>query len=140
MVETAEAIHVARPDEDIADDIAALVRRYPPLLQSRHWFAFTIVEGVVTLSGNIKSAIAQRVLTDNLPYIPGVKAVDAKALHNDEEVRIAVGQIVPPGVTIHVDFGRVSVGGKLPPRRKPETLINRIEKVPGVRTVTDKLS
>jgi osmotically-inducible protein OsmY len=135
MAEVAEQTRIHRPAEDIAADIAALIRSYHPLRQSRHWFTYTVVDGVVTLHGNVKPAVAQRVLLDNLPHIPGVEAVNADDLHSDEQIRIAVGQIVPPGVLVHVDFGRVALDGALPPRRKAEPLIKKIEKVPGVREV-----
>jgi osmotically-inducible protein OsmY len=136
MEQTASAI---RPAEDIAEDIAALIRSYPPLAQSRHWFTWDVAEGVVTLRGNIKSAIAQRVLLDNAPHIPGVIRVDADDLHNDEDLRLKLASLLPPGIGVRVDYGRVLVSGTLPPRHKAEALIKRLEKTAGVRRVESQI-
>ena len=134
-----DAVQTYRPAEDIAEDIAALVRRYPPLVQSRSWFHYRVEDGVVTLEGHIKSAIAERILLDNLPRIPGVVQVDSSDLHNDEDLRLALGQLLPVGVTLYVDYGYVVIMGSLPARRKPEALIARLAKVPGVRTLESRL-
>lgn len=128
------------PSEDIAGAIYALIRRYPPLAQSRHYFTFSVVEGVVTLEGNIKSAIAERVLLDNVPHMPGVVKVIADNLTNDEDLRHQIGQIVPAGVLVNIDFGVVALGGSLPARRKPEALVNKVAKIKGVVRVINKLA
>lgn len=135
-----DAVQTYRPAEDIAEDIAALVRSYPPLVQSRPWFHYRVEDGVVTLEGHIKSAVAQRILLDNLPRIPGVIRVDASGLHNDEELRLAVARLLPVGVAAHINYGHVVLTGELPARRKPEPLIARVEKLPGVRKVENRLS
>lgn len=140
MLELNDTVAIRRPDEDIAEDIAALVRRFPPLAQSRHWFTASVADGVVTVKGHIKSAVGARVLLDNLPLIPGVEAVDASGLYNDEDLRLEVGKVVPPGVRVAVDFGHVKLSGKIPPHHKAEALIRSVEKVPGVRRVTANLT
>lgn len=140
MVELQESVKIRRPDEDIAEDIAALIRRFPPLMQSRHWLTVSVVDGVVTVKGHIKSAVGARVLLDNLPDIPGVVSVDSSELYNDDDLRLAVGRVIPPGVRAVVDFGHVLLTGTLPPRHKADTLIRRVEKVPGVRRVSSKLN
>lgn len=137
MLEAPAQTITQRPDIDIAEDIASLIRSYDPLFQSRHWFTYQVRDGVVTLRGNVKSAIAERVLLDNVPDIPGVREVHAEELYNDEELRLRIGREVPPGVLVTVDFGRVVLSGTLPPRRKPEPLIKKVEKLPGVRKVVN---
>ena len=134
-----DAVQTYRPAEDIAEDIAALVRHYPPLVQSRSWFTYQVADGVVTLEGHIKSAIAEGILLDNLPRIPGVIRVDSSGLFNDEDLRLALGKLLPVGVTLYVDYGYVVIMGSLPARRKPEALIARLAKVPGVRTLESRL-
>lgn len=134
-----EPTRLHRPDEDIAEDIAALIRSYDPLMQSRHWFTYDVRDGVVKLQGNINSAIAERVLLDNVPRIPGVEEVDAEELYNDEELRLRVGRMIPPGVLAHVDFGRVVLSGSLPDGHDPDAMIKRIEEMPGVRKVINQL-
>jgi ribose 5-phosphate isomerase len=124
-----------RPAADIHEDIAGLIRSYPPLVQSRHQFMVEIADGVVTVRGYIKSIIAERVLQDNLPRIPGVVAVDLDALYNDESMRMALGKVVPAGALITVDYGVVIVSGHLPQGLTEEKLTAQIEQVPGVRRV-----
>ncbi len=140
MLELHDEVKIRRPDEDIAEDIAALIRRFPPLMQSRHWFAFSVKDGVVTVRGHIKSAVGMRVLLDNLPDIPGVESVDASELYNDDDLRRAVGRVIPPGVRATVDFGHVLLTGTLPPRHKVDALLRKVEKVPGVRRVSSNLT
>ena len=135
MENTAATTPAYRPAEDIAENIAALVRAYPPLMHSRHTFSYNVAEGVVTLKGHIKSVIAERVLLDNVPHIPGVEAVEAKELYNDEALRMAVARVIPAGILVNIDSGYVHVSGMLPPRRKPEALVKKIEDIKGVRGV-----
>jgi|YNPBryBLVA2012_1023415.scaffolds.fasta_scaffold22049_2 osmotically-inducible protein OsmY len=134
-------VQVKRPDEDIADDIAALIRSYPPLKQARHWFIFEVRDGVVTLRGNLKSSIACRVLLDNVPDIPGVERVVADELYVDSDLsrRIAREADLPAGVLVSVDFGRVILSGALPARRKAEPLVKKVAKIKGVREVLNRL-
>ncbi len=135
-------VQVKRPDEDIAEDIAALIRSYPPLKQARHWFTFDVKDGVVTLRGNVKSSIACRVLLDNVPDIPGVERVIADELYVDSDLsrRIAREADLPTGVLVSVDFGRVILSGVLPARRKAEPLIKKVAKFKGVREVINQLT
>ena len=70
----------------------------------------------------------------------GVVAVEADDLHSDEALRITLGKLIPPGVLVNVDFGRVVLGGQLPARRKPEALVKKIEAVPGVRRVINQMA
>lgn len=124
-----------RPAEDIAADIASLVRAFPPLVQSRHWFAYTVAAGVVTITGHIKSPVAERVLLDNVPDIPGVLEVDTTALYNDDDLRRDVGKVLPPGVWSAVNFGAVALTGSLPAGVDADTVVKTVLAVPGVRTV-----
>lgn len=124
-----------RPPEDIMEDIAALVRGYPPLRQSQNWFKYTVANGVVTLSGHIKSSVAERVLVDSLQHVPGVIGVDSSALYNDQELRLQLGQLVPAGVWVQVDFGRAIIDGDVPPGYDVDALEAKLLAVPGVRKV-----
>lgn len=129
-----------RPAEDIMDDIAAIIRRYPPLAQSRHAFAAHVGDdGSVTLTGNIKSTIAGSILQANITGIPGVTALDMRDLVSDEQLRLRAGKLLPAGVRAHVDYGRVVLTGSLPPRFKAATLAGKLEALPGVRRVINQL-
>ncbi|GAB4576292.1 MAG: hypothetical protein Kow0077_31980 [Anaerolineae bacterium] len=129
----AQAVQLHRPVEDINEDIAAIIRRFHPLAQSRHFFTYEVTpEGVVRFSGHIKSQVAQKILLDSVARIPGVSGVDISDLHTEEELRIAVGRVLPPGVRARVDYGDVILVGKLPPRHKVETLVKKVASIPGV--------
>lgn len=133
-------ITATRPDEDIAADIASLIRSYPPLFQARHWIAYTVEGGIVTVNGHIKSPIAQRVLVDNLPTIPGVTELDASAVYNDEALRRAVGQVLPHGLWASLDFGAVLIEGTLPAGSKVDAIVADVSAIPGVRHVETRVT
>ncbi len=139
MTQAPETTQVFRPAEDIVEDIAALIRRFPPLWQSRHWFTTAARDGVVTVRGNIKSSVGRRVLLDNVPVIPGVVRLESSALFNDEDLRRQIGQIAPAGALVNVNFGRVVISGRLPAGDSPDALLARIKKLDGVRRVDNRL-
>lgn len=139
MTQAPEMTQVTRPAEDIAEDITALVRRFSPLWQSRHWFTYTVQDGVVTVQGNIKSSVGHRVLLDNVPHIPGVVRLDSSGLFNDEDLRLQIGRVMPAGVLVNVNFGRVVISGRLPNGQSADALIARIEQLDGVRRVDSRL-
>jgi len=124
-----------RPDEDIEEEIGTLIRTYPPLKASRPYFTFQARNGHVKLTGNVLSPQARQVLCDNVPRIQGVKGCDCSELYDDEMVRFAVGQILPPGVVVSVRYGTVALTGQLPDGAKPEVIQAAAAKVPGVRRV-----
>jgi hypothetical protein len=132
---------VTRPAEDIAADIAAIIRNFHPLAQSRHKFSYAVSpDGTLLLTGHIKSPVAAQVLCAQAARVPGVTSIDTDALFDDETLRLAVGQVLPPGVRAMVDYGRVALSGQLPPRFKAETLVRKVEKIPGVSAVINQLS
>lgn len=124
-----------RPDVDIEEDINALVRSFAPLKASRPYFTFQSVDGHIKLTGNVRSPQARRVLLDNVPRIKGVIDCHASDLYDDETVRFAVGQLLPPGVFSNVHYGAVALTGRLPDGASAVTVSAAIEKVPGVRRV-----
>ena len=124
-----------RPDEDIEEDIGALIRTYPPLKVSRPYFSFHSKAGHVKITGNVLSPQARQVLCDNVPRIQGVKDCDCKELYDDEMVRFAVGQILPPGVVVTVRYGTVALTGNLPEDASPDVIKTEAEKIAGVRRV-----
>jgi osmotically-inducible protein OsmY len=125
----------SRPDVDIEEEIGQLVRSFSPLKASRGYFTFRSVNGHVTLEGNVRNPQARRVLLDNIPRIQGVEQVDHSKLYDDEMIRFAVGQLLPPGVFASVQYGAVALTGRLPAGASAETITQAIERIPGVRRV-----
>ncbi len=125
----------SRPDVDIEEDIDQLIRSYSPLKASRPYFTYKAADGVVVLTGNVRSPQARRVLLDNIPHINGVKSIQSDALHDDETIRLAVGPILPNGVYANVHFGAVALTGSLPNGATADGLIRAAGAVAGVRRV-----
>ena len=124
-----------RPDEDIEEEIELLTRSFSPLKTSRGYFAYRSVDGHITVTGNVRSPQARRVLIDNIPHIRGVVSCDSTKLIDDEMVRIAVGELLPPGVLASVHYGAVGLTGDLPDGASADTIMEAVSKVPGVRRV-----
>ena len=126
---------VHRPDEDIEEEIELLIRSFSPLKTSRGYFSYKSVDGHVTVNGNVRSPQARRVLVDNIPHIRGVVSCDSTKLVDDEMVRIAVGELLPPGVLASVHYGAVGLTGNLPEGASADTIAEAVSKLPGVRRV-----
>jgi osmotically-inducible protein OsmY len=124
-----------RPDEDIEEEIELLIRSFAPLKASRTYFKFKSTNGHITVEGNVRSPQARRVLIDNIPHIRGVVSSDSSKLFDDEMVRVAVGQLLPPGVVASVHYGAVALTGSLPDGASADAIIEAVRQVPGVRRV-----
>src|SRR5258707_4713985 len=124
-----------RPDVDIEEDIDQLVRSFAPLKASRGYFKVLSVNGKVKVTGNVRSPQAHRVLMDNIPHIRGVVSCDGAELYDDEMIRFAVGQLLPPGVNASVHYGAVALTGELPSGTSAQTIMKAISDVKGVRRV-----
>ncbi len=132
----AEAAVVApRPDVDIAADIQHLVRRYPPMTNDRRHMRYSVENGVVTLEGYVKTPITRRYIHETVRQITGVQSVETDGLYNDEAIRLAVGQVIPIGVQVNVEYGHVILTGHLPQGAHEAALLRKVEAVPGVREV-----
>lgn len=125
----------SRPDVDIEEDVAQLIRSYSPLKASRGYFSYKANAGHVTLEGNVRSPQARRVLVDNVPHISGVTGLNADHLIDDEAIRIAVGALLPAGVYANVHFGAVALTGRLPAGENADSIIGKVNTVAGVRRV-----
>jgi osmotically-inducible protein OsmY len=124
-----------RPDVDIEEDVNELVGSFAPLKASRPYFDIRIEDGIVKLEGNVRSPQARLVLLNNIPRIPGVLGMDPSQLYDDDTIRFAVGQVLPPGLFASVQFGVVALTGKLPAGVSSDAIINAIQSIPGVRRV-----
>jgi osmotically-inducible protein OsmY len=124
-----------RPAVDILDDIYNLIAHYPPLQADRHHIHIDVNDGVVNLSGHVRSAITEGYLVDRVKQVPGVRVVVADQLFNEEEIRLETGRRIPPGVIANVYYGAAVLTGKLPPDVTPESVVEGVAHIPGVEQV-----
>lgn len=124
-----------RPDVDIGEDIDELIASFAPLKASRPYFAVRIDGGTVRLEGNVRSPQARLVLLNNVPRIPGVVGMDPSQLYDDDTIRFAVGQVLPPGLFASVQFGVVALTGRLAQGVSADAILSAIQAIPGVRRV-----
>lgn len=129
-----------RPDEDIEESIADLIRSYPPLRTSRPFFTFASRQGAVKFMGNVRTPQERYLLAQRVPHIAGVRSVDVSELYDDEQVRFAVGKVVPYGVYATVHYGAVVLTGRLPESMSAESLLDQVRAVAGVRLARAQLS
>ncbi len=127
---------MTRPPLDIREDIAAIIRGYPPLRES-HPFITIVVNpnGHVSLEGNVRTRIIRRVLIDSTRLVPGVTGINAEALYNDDDLLMEVGRQIPPGVYLTAVNGDVVLSGRAPGPGVQEALMETIKAMPGVREV-----
>lgn len=133
------AVH-ARPDIDIEKDAQNLMRHYPPLTNDRRRVSVTAQDGVVTVAGHVKSTPTYLYLLDHVAAIPGVKEVVNGGFYVDEEIRLHLGRVVPPGVNVNVEYGAVILAGRLPEGVQIENLVRQVGLVPGVNRVLTTFS
>ncbi len=126
-------------DLDIYAGIQGIMQdSYPPLMHDRHRIKVEVNNGDVILSGHVKVPQTANYLLRHVQAVPGVKAVDVQAIYNDEAIRLDVGQVVPPGIQIVVEYGAVVLVGELPVGVEAEALVKTVAKVAGVhRVLTD---
>jgi len=122
-------------DLDVEAAIHHATTNYAPLMHDRHRVKFSVDEGVVTLSGYVKAAPTYRYLLNHIDDVKGVKEVVVQDFYSDEEIRRDVGQAVPPGVLVTLEYGSVILSGNLPADAQAEDIVKRVALVPGVHRV-----
>ena len=127
---------IVRPDLDIEVDIQDLVAHYPPLAHDQHHFDFNVADGVVTLTGNLKSRVTHQYILANLPQIEGVKEVWAEALVNDDDLRLEISKQIPTGIFVNVEYGITKLTGRLESGTDVDTLMSSlISSVQGIKRI-----
>lgn len=139
MAETTQAT-TTRPDVDIEADIHRLMQHYGPLINDRHRIHIGIHEGTVTVSGYVKTQTTANYFLNSVQRIEGVKAIDHAAFFVDELIRREVGHVVPPGVTVYVEYGTVVLNGTLADDVDTEAVVGDVVQVAGVSRVLTQFS
>ena len=122
-----------RPDMDIEEDINASLREFSPLKAARGFFRIQSTRGKVTVSGNVGSPQARRMLLHYVLKTAGVSNVDMSDLYDDADLRLNIGGMIPDGILVSVHFGSVVLNSKLPDDHQ-ETL-RRVRSSAGIRKV-----
>lgn len=126
---------VTRPDIDILDAIQLWMTGYPPLVNDRKHIQVRVENGIVLLSGNVKTPITHSYLLSHIKQIAGVQGVDDSTLYDDETIRLNVGAVLANGTIGQVEWGTVILAGKLPEGPALDALVERIGKIAGVKRV-----
>jgi hypothetical protein len=129
---------VQRPDLDIHEDIEGVTVQYPPMVNDRHHVKVSVENGVVTLTGHLKTPITRNYLMETIPGVKGVVRVDISQLYDDETIRLEIAPFIPFGVFANVEYGVVILTGRLPQGTNEVELVQKVKVVPGIRMVTSK--
>lgn len=124
-----------RPDIDIEEEIHHVMQHYGPLINDRHQITISVVDGVVTVQGYTRVQTTTNYLLNHIKSVAGVVALDASRLYNDDTIRLDVGHVIPPGVSVLVEYGAVILSGMLPAETDLEAMVGDVVQVPGVRRV-----
>lgn len=130
-----ENISVLRSDMDILEDLHNLIYTYPPASHDREYFHVTVQDGVAKVSGHLRSIVVNHWMRGTLPQVEGLRALDLDALYNDDDLRLQVGQLVPPGVFVNVNHGAVTLTGRLPREVTDVEVVQRVATVKGVTRI-----
>lgn len=129
---------VTRPDVDIEEDIRDVIAHYPPLQADRHHLHISVENGVVTLSGHVRSLITRRYLVDHVAQVSGVYTVVSDQFYAEETIRLESGQRIPPGVIANASYGTVILTGNPADDMNADVIVRDLAQIPGVERVITK--
>lgn len=127
-----------RPAVDIQENIYDLIAHYPPLQADRHHLRIDVQDGVVTLSGHVRTPNTYRYLLDHAAQVRGVSSVNHDGLFVEEVIRLEAGRRIPLGVIANVTYGTVILTGKLPSDTTAESIVEAVAQIPGVERVVTR--
>ena len=132
-----QMVSISRPDIDIRQDVYNIIQHYPPLAADQHQIHVLVTDGVVTVTGHVKSLPSRRFLLDAIPKLAGVESVNGAALYEEDALRREIGKVTPAGVQVNVRYGTVILTGNLPPDMTVE-LFEQLTSIPGVEKVVTR--
>lgn len=139
MAETPQ-IPATRADAEIEADIEDIYTTYPPLMHDHRNIKVAVEDGIVTIRGYVKAQPTHIYFMNKLKHVRGVNAFNTDEFHNDEVIRLDVGQVIPVGVYVLVEYGSVILSGKLPEDVEVSDLVKKVGLVDGVRRVLTRFS
>ena len=133
-------VETVRSDADIEEEIDRIITRYPPLVHDRHFIDISVQQGVVTISGYVRTGITGAHLVNAIQAMPDVRSVKTSQFYSDDKIRLDVGQRIPAGIFSNVDRGVVILTGHLPEGSTEKKLVTAVGEIAGVRAVHAKFS
>ena len=131
MTETQPAVE--RTDLDILSDIEHLIAQYPPLMKDRHAIKLDVKNGHVTVTGHVQTPSTRRYFLNTIPEVEGVQSIDAERFYADESIRLEIGKVLPVGALVaKIQHGVVILAGELPAGINAESVVERVQQLPGV--------
>lgn len=135
-----------REAEDLQHAVDEALWEYDPV-RGALWElkAAARAEGVVEVSGHVRSRSIRDGVLEVLGEVPGVdRIVDQMITDPDLEMRVArelalIDQIPPGAVAVHSHLGKLTLVGKLPDDSSRAAAVQAAQQVPGVRSVEDRL-
>jgi osmotically-inducible protein OsmY len=129
-----------RQDHLIINDIKRIIFSYPPANNDRNHIMFHVVDGVVHLSGYVRTEPTATYLVHRIGQIEGILGLVTDHLYTDEGLRLEIGRLVPFGVQVRVEYGNVILAGYPVDEIDIEQVLAKVSQVPGVLRVVNAIS
>jgi osmotically-inducible protein OsmY len=129
-----------RADYLILDDIRRIIINYPPLANDRHHINYDVKDGVITLSGYVRTQPNVTYLMSQLQQIEGLVGLVTDHLYTDESLRFEIGRVIPFGVQVRVEYGNVILAGRPVDAVDVQAVLQIVSQVAGVRRVVNAIS
>ncbi len=134
-------------DLDIYEAVVEAIESFNPIRETRVPVEVTVKDGVVTLEGVVFTDTMRRMILYAASTTPGVRKV-VDRLHDDKSLELAVAQALmadptlrtsPSPIRVSSYAGTVTLYGKVNSKQERLAAIAVAARVPGVRTVIDRL-
>lgn len=128
-----------RDDQLISDDIRRIIINYAPTANDRFHIMFHVKDGVIELSGYVRTRPTAAYLIDRVRQIEGVLGLETDHFYSDEGLRLEIGRIIPSGVQVRVEYGTVILAGRPIDDVDSEIILQSVSQVAGVQRVINAM-
>ena len=134
-------------DAELEDTVRTTIQRYGTLRIWGHSLSVEAADGIVTLSGHVRTRVSKTTVEELVRQVPGVRDV-TNTLFVDTDLEIAVAQALAqdpravkgfPGILVGSGFGEIFLKGAVASQEIKKAAGEIAATVPGVRTVTNEL-
>ena len=134
-------------DRQLEDLVREAIERYATLRIWDHMLQIQADDGLVTLTGHVRTAPSKETAERIVRQVPGVRAIDNRLLI-DTDLEIAVGRALAenavtassfPGILIGSAFGEIHLKGHVASPEIRQAAEQIAGQVPGVRAVKNEL-
>ncbi len=134
-------------DTELEDAVRNAILRYGTLRIWGHALSVEATDGVITLSGHVRTRVSKETAASIVREVAGVRAIKNK-LFVDTDIEVAVAQALAndprtvkgfPGILVGSGFGEVFLKGPVASQEIKTAAGEIAAKVPGVRTITNEL-